>query len=141
MKTPKRCNCKDIPTNTYHKIASVIVKDGKTLIVKMNGLDEYISLGGRHEGDETHEECLNRESSEELNIRVSNPDFLGRFKDVSVLDQTPLVIDAYLVKTDDVPKPANEIENFLWIDKNYNVKIASVLEKYIIPELIKRGLM
>jgi 8-oxo-dGTP diphosphatase len=141
MKQPKRCNCDDIPENTYHKIAAVIVKNGKTLVVKMSGLDEFISLGGKHEGDETHQECLNRESLEELSINVFNPNFLGRFEDVSVLDKTPLIIDAYLVETKANPEPANEIEDYLWVGKTYNAKLASVLEKYIIPELDKKGLI
>ncbi len=141
MKQPKRCNCSDIPNNTYHKIAVVIIKNGKTLVVKKKGLDEFISLGGKHEANETHIESLTRESLEELNIHVSDPVFLGRFQDMASSDNNQVIIDAYLVQTKDQPKPTNEIEDYSWIGKYYNIKIASILEKFVIPALIEKGLI
>jgi 8-oxo-dGTP diphosphatase len=141
MKAPKRCDCKDISQDTYHKIAAIIVKEGKTLVVKKKGLDEFISLGGKHDLNETFEECLARESLEELNTKVSNPIFLGRFKDKASSDDNQVIIDAYLVETEDNPTPTNEIENFAWIGKKYNIKIASILEKFVLPALIERGLL
>lgn len=141
MKQPKRCNCDDIPKNTIHKIAAIILKDEKILVVKRKGLDEYISVGGKHEQSESHEESLIRECLEETSSRVSQPTFLGRFTDIAVVENIPMIIDTYIVQTTDNPVPSNEIEDCLWIDKDYSVKIASGLEKYIIPELIRRGLM
>ena len=141
MKQPKRCNCDDISENSYHKIAAIIVKEGKTLVVKKKGLDEFISLGGKHEGDESDEECLVRESLEELNTKVFNPIFLGRFQDRAISDNNLVILDAYLVQTDDIPTPSNEIEDFAWVGKTYDIKIASIIKRFVIPELNKKGLL
>lgn len=141
MKKPKRCNCPDIPNDSYHKISAVIIKNNKIIVVKRQDLDEYISLGGKHEQNETAEECLERESLEELNIKVKDPHFFGRFTDKAITDNALVILDAYLVQTDDLPKPTNEIEGFAWVGKNSKIKIASLLEKFLIPELAKKGLI
>lgn len=144
MKKIKRCTCDDIPENTIHKIAAVLVDNGKTIVVKKKGLDEYISLGGKHEGSESHGECLNREALEELGIEVSNPQFLGRYQDVTSDIGAPIILDAYITTSQGELNPQSEIENFLWVDSDWrkeNIELASIIRKGIIPELIKRGLL
>jgi 8-oxo-dGTP pyrophosphatase MutT (NUDIX family) len=141
MKELRRCDCQDIPLDNYHKIAGFLLKDGKTLVVKKKGLDEYISLGGLHESGETLEECLIRESLEELDARVSNPTPLGRFTDKAASDDNVVVVDAYLVETADNPSPSREIEGYAWIGKNPKIKVASIIEKFVLPELVKRGVV
>lgn len=40
--------------------------------------------------------------------------------------------------------PQNEIKEFIWIDKNYeqnNIKLGTILSKYVIPSLVDLGLM
>lgn len=144
FKFPKKCNCKDIPEDTIHKLAVVLLEDGKTIIVKKEGLDEYISLGGKHEGSETFEECLAREAMEELGIEISNPHFLGRYQDLTVDTNMPIILDAYLAEATGEFTPKAEITDYLWIDAKWgaqNIKLASILRIGIIPELIKRGLL
>lgn len=143
MERSKKCDCSDIPDNTIHKIASVVVKDGKTLVVKKKGLDEYISLGGKHESGETYFQCLTRESLEELGVGIANSEFIGSYKDVTSQGD-PIILDAYLVKLAGDPKANSEIEGFIWVSRDYKkqqIKLASILEKYIVPELINRDLM
>ena len=140
----KRCSCADIPENTIHKLAIVLMKEGRTIVVKKEGLDEYISLGGKHEGNETFEECLAREAMEELGIEISNPRLLGRYQDLTVDTGIPIILDAYLAEAFGECKPQSEIVEYLWIDTDWEkqkIKLASILRKGIIPELINRGLL
>jgi 8-oxo-dGTP diphosphatase len=140
----KVCDCPDLTDETIHKIATVILKDKKILVVKKKDIDEYISLGGKHYQNEHHHETLARESQEELGINISNPQYIGRFHDIAIKEKTPIVVDLYVSESSDEPKPNHEIEEYLWISKDYqkdNVKLASILEKFIIPELSQRGLM
>lgn len=140
----KRCNCVDIPKNTIHKLAVVLVQDGKTIIVKKRGLDEYISLGGKHEGTETFEAGLAREAMEELGIVISNPQLLGRYQDLTVDTGVPIILDAFLAESTGEFKPQAEITEYLWVDRNFETqhfKLASIIRKGIIPELIKRSLI
>lgn len=140
----KRCTCEDIPEGTIHKLASVLVEDCKTIVVKKKGVEEFISLGGKHEGAETIEACLQREALEELGIVVANPQFLGRYQDLTVDSGVPIILDAYLVEARGDFRPQAEILEFLWVDRDYEnqgIKLASILRIGIIPELINRGLL
>lgn len=140
----KVCDCPDIQDDTIHKIATVVLKDKKILVVKKKGIDEYISLGGKHHKGEHHHDTIKRESQEELGITIKNPQYIGRFQDIAAKEKTPIVLDLYITESEGDPTPNHEIEEYLWISKDYkehNVKVASVLEKFIIPELIKRDLM
>lgn len=140
----KRCNCEDIPEDTIHKLAVVLLDARKTLVVKKVGLEEYISLGGKHEGKETFEECLAREAMEELGIEISNPRFLGRYQDLTVDTGVPIILDAYLTEAVGEFTPQAEIIEYLWVDRDWgkqNIKLASIIRKGIMPELINRGLL
>ena len=144
MRRLKRCHCEDIPEDTVHKLAVVLVENGKTIVVKKDGLAEYISLGGKHEGSETFEECLAREAMEELGIHISNTQFLGRYQDITVDTSVPIILDAYLAEATGEFTPKTEIKEYLWVDKDWgkqNIKLASIIRKGIIPELINRGLL
>lgn len=144
MKKAKRCVCEDIPKDTIHKLAVVLVEDGKTIIVKKDGVEEFISLGGKHEGSETFEECLQREAMEELGVVIYNEQFLGRYQDLTVDTGIPIILDAYLAKAEGAPQPQSEILEYLWVGRNYkdqDIKLASILRKGIIPDLIKKSLL
>jgi hypothetical protein len=50
----------------------------------------------------------------------------------------------YFVETKGDFKPQSEIESFEWIGRDYkknDIKVASILEKFIIPKLIEMKLM
>ena len=50
----------------------------------------------------------------------------------------------YFVEVEGEPKPVGEIEKIEWIDSNYKekgLKIASIDEDYLVPELKEQGLI
>lgn len=145
MKKHKNCTCADIAEDSIHKIGSALVMDGKTVVVRKKGTDGFISLGGTHDGDESHEENLRKEAMEELQLSLENFEYIGRFEDNALFENVPLILDLYLIECSGQPKPDSEIKEFVWLskkdweDKKY--KLGAVLENHIIPELIKRNLM
>lgn len=140
----KNCTCEDIPENTIHKIGAAFVKDSKIVVVRKRGKEEYIILGGVHDRSETHEENLRKEVTEELQLSLRGFTYLGRFEDIALFEQVPIIMDIYLVDCFGKPHPDSEIKEYLWVGKDYDrskIKLGSVLEKFVIPELSKRGLM
>lgn len=130
--------------NKITKIAAVILKDGKTLVVRAKGRDAFISLGGKLEKDETHEECLKREIKEETGASTGNIVFFGNFTDKSIFDERIIDLHAYLVDVTGEMKPQAEIEELKWISSDYKeqgIRVGSILEKFIIPKLVKEKMM
>ena len=60
------------------------------------------------------------------------------------ISNKPIHVQVYLVKAKGDIKVQNEIKEAIWIDRNYKskgIKVGSILGKYIIPQLIEKGLM
>ena len=127
------------------KVGGIIVKDKKIVVQrKKNNREECIIPGGKRKGGETDFETLKRELKEELNVELIKADFIGGYDDISVFSDKKLHVQTYLVEISGEITPQNEIKEALWIDKNYKedgIKVGSILGKYVIPELVKRGLM
>lgn len=127
------------------KVGGVILQDKKILVQrKKNNREECIIPGGKREGNETDFETLKRELEEELDILLEDSEYLGTYYDVAVFSNKPIKVATYLTKTSGKIKCKNEIKEAIWIDRNYKkqgIKLGSILEKYVIPELIKRDLM
>ena len=127
------------------KVGGVILKDKKILVQrKKNNREECIIPGGKREGNETDFETLKRELKEELDILLEESEYLGTYYDVAVFSSKPIKVATYLTKTSGKIKCKNEIKEAIWIDRDYKeqgIKLGSILEKYVIPELIKRNLM
>lgn len=127
-----------------HKIAAIILKDKKTLVVKKNLGDIFISPGGRVEGEETPEQTLRRELKEELDVNLISMKPFGIFRDKSTYEDAQLIMDTYFAEIEGELKPQAEIEKFEWVGKDYdkqNIKIASILHRFIFPKLIEEGLI
>ena len=127
-----------------NKVSGVIIRDRKLLVLKKKGLDTFISPGGKPEKGETPEETLKRELMEELGVNIKKSTLLGTFKGESVFEGIPIESIAFLTEIEGEPTPQMEIEELQWIDKNYarkGVKIAPLLEKHIIPDMIKKDLL
>ncbi|MCI8547936.1 MAG: NUDIX domain-containing protein [Bacilli bacterium] len=127
------------------KVGGIIVKDKKIVVQrKKNNREECIIPGGKRKGGETDFETLKRELKEELNVELIKADFIGGYDDIAVFSDKKIHVQTYLVEISGEITPQNEIKEALWIDKNYKedgIKVGSILGKYVIPELVKRGLM
>ena len=127
------------------KVGGVILKDKKILVQrKKNGKEECIIPGGKREGKETDFETLKRELYEELSLILIESDFLGGYDDIACFSKEPIYVQTYIVKTEGEIKCNKKIKEAIWIDKNYKkegIKLGSILENYVIPSLIEKGLM
>lgn len=127
------------------KVGGIILKDKKILVQrKNNNREECIIPGGKREGNETDFETLKRELLEELTVELLEAEFLGEYFDKACFFDKPISVKTYLTKVKGEIICANEIKEAIWIDRNYqqkNIKLGSILEKHVIPELIKRNLM
>ncbi|SES78426.1 NUDIX hydrolase [[Clostridium] polysaccharolyticum] len=129
------------------KIGGVILKDKKILVVRKRtkaNFKEFIIPGGKREGQETDLETLSRELKEELNIDLISANFMGEYTDIAVFENVPIKVRTYLTKVSGDMKVENEIKEYIWIDRNYKekqVKLGSILEKFVIPQLIAQDLM
>lgn len=127
------------------KVGGVILKDKKILVQrKRNNRTECIIPGGKREGNETDFETLKRELYEELNVDLIKAEFLGGYDDIACFSDEPIHIQTYLTEIRGKIECKNEIKEAIWIDKDYEkngIKVGSILGKYVIPNLVERGLM
>ena len=127
------------------KVGGIILKDKKILVQrKKNNREECIIPGGKREGNETDLETLKRELMEELSVELINATFIGGYDDMAVFSNEPIHVQTYLTEIEGEIKCNNEIKEAIWIDKNYKqegINVGSILGEYVIPELIKKGLM
>ena len=127
------------------KVGGVILKDKKILVQrKNNNREECIFPEGKREGKETDFDTLKRELQEELSVELLKIEYIGTYQDIAVFSTKPLQVITYLAKIKGKIKCNNEIKEAIWIDKDYKkqgIKVGSILEKYVIPELVKRNLM
>ena len=127
------------------KVGGIILKDKMILLQRKENEEEVCIIpGGKREGKETDFETLKRELREELDIELVEAEFFCGYDDIAAFSNQPIHAQIYLTKTKGKIKCQNEIKEAIWVDRNYKekgIKISSILEKYVIPELIKRNLM
>lgn len=72
--------------NYVQAVAGFMVKDGKVLLgkrIKVSndlGKDLYAGIGGKVDGEETTDECLEREIYEEIGVKITKYKKLGQMK-------------------------------------------------------------
>ena len=99
------------------RIAALIVKDKKLLLV--TGYDEkfYWTPGGKIEGEETHQNSLRRELFSELNIKVTS---FEHHRSIMLPNQIKGGMQKnhyYLVQYSGKIKPSQEITKTIWYSK------------------------
>lgn len=124
----------------------VTIRDGKVLMVKEFGKDVYGLPGGRVEENETVEDGLIRELTEEL---CCVPIDFQLFSEITIPGRNQgetYHFMFFLGKLKGKVKPSSEIESFVWIDKadidNIVVKLhPHIAETKIMEDLIAKGLI
>ncbi len=123
------------------RVAALIVKDKKLLLV--TGYDEkfYWTPGGKIDGKESHETCLRRELYSELNIKVIS---FKHYISITLPNQIKGGMQEnhyYLVQYNGRIKPKQEITKTIWYSRqNFSDKDLPVSEGFankVIPKLIE----
>lgn len=132
---------------SIYKVGGIILNSKKLLVVRKKTLDnrfEFIIPGGKSEKGENDEDTLRRELKEELNVNLLNMNFFDSYNDIAVFENIPISMNVYMCDIAGNIIPMNEIKEYIWIDRNYeknNIKLGSILSKYIVPQLIILNLM
>ena len=129
----------------HHKIAGIIIKDKQLLMCKKYDEPHFIMPGGKLIEGETKEQTLKRELKEEIGVELKSMKFFKTWEAPHFRDKNKIVkMETYFVEVEGEPKAIGEINEIEWIDSNYkgkNLKIASIDEDYLVPELKKMNLI
>ena len=106
--------------------------------------DTFLIPGGKiHDGEKTNE-CITREIKEELGVEVVSQRYFGEYEDEAALDPGKTVsMEIFVVTVEGTPKECGEIEEIRCINSKdiCSLKLGSVLEKYVIPQLKERNVI
>jgi 8-oxo-dGTP diphosphatase len=86
------------------KIAAIVIKDDRFLLVRKKGKDIWTSLGGKPERGETEEQTLIRETKEELNCGIKIIRRLIEVTDKAVFDDAQVHLTFYLAELEGKPE-------------------------------------
>lgn len=129
----------------HYKIAGLILKNNKVLMVKREGEPHFIMPGGKIKERETKKQALARELKEELDVKLISMKFFRIWEAPHFKDKNKIVrMETYFVEISGEPKATSEINEIKWIDSNYKqegIKLASINEDFLIPELKKMNLI
>ena len=100
------------------RIAGVVIRDNKILLLKGKGYDYFWTPGGKVDGAESNQECLRRELKEEIGVGLVSIKLFKEYDGVSFFNpeikQKQIV---YLIDIDGEIKPDSEIEGFVWMSR------------------------
>lgn len=130
----------------YKSGAIILNADGKMLAAHKRGKPEYelIVPGGVLEAGENHEQALVREVMEELGAEIENCVFYADFEAKAIYDDCWLHMKTFIVTLKNKPMPNNEIDQIVWIGKDYEsngYRYASILGLQLLPRLSQEGLL
>ena len=129
----------------HHKIAGVIIRNKKLLMVRKYNEPHFIMPGGKVINGETKEQTLKRELKEELNVNLASIRFFAVKEAKHFKDKNKIVkMEMYFAEIKGAPEASSEINEIAWIDSSYKqkgIKLASINEDFTISELKKRGLI
>ena len=125
------------------RIAGVVIRDNKILLLKGKGYDYFWTPGGKINGEESNEECLRRELKEEIGVSLVSIKLFKEYDGVSFFNpeikQRQVV---YLIEINGEIKPDAEIESYVWMSKEEyeNKKYNTQTDDNIILDLIKENI-
>ncbi len=108
-------------TTTLHIVAAVIVREGRSLLVRKRGTSSFMQVGGKIEAGEDPLTALARECAEEIALEVDPARVrpLGRFSAIAANEPDHVVdAQAFAVELPDgfEPAPQAELEELAWVD-------------------------
>jgi len=129
----------------HHKIAGIIINNRKLLMCRKYEEPHFIMPGGKVVEGESKRETLERELKEELGVELKSMREFKTWEAPHFRDKDKIVrMETYFVEIKGEPKAIGEINEIEWIDTSYKskgLKIASIDEDYLVPELNKMNLI
>ncbi len=127
------------------RVAGIIIKDGKILMLLGKGYKELWTPGGKIEPGENDEQCLRRELKEEIGVELLSYTFFKEYLNNNFYNPNKMMRDrVYIVEIEGEIKPAMEIENFVWFSKDdfeqKRFPMITIIQEKQIPDLIKAGI-
>jgi 8-oxo-dGTP pyrophosphatase MutT (NUDIX family) len=124
------------------RIAGIIIRDGKLLMLLGKDHKELWTPGGKIELGESDESCLKRELKEEMGVELLSCKFFKEYSNPSFYHPERTTIErVYIAEIDGEIKPDEEIESFVWFSKedfeNKKYPMITNTEEVLIPDLIK----
>ncbi len=123
------------------RVAAIIIKEKKILLV--TGYKElfYWTPGGKVEGKEKYESCLKRELFAEIGIEPISMEHYATFTLPNEIKGGEQVNHYYLVQYKGEIKPGEEVTKTFWYSKqnflDKNPRVSKGVEQHLIPKLIK----
>ncbi|MBI2573194.1 NUDIX domain-containing protein [Candidatus Woesearchaeota archaeon] len=96
------------------RVQCIILEDKKILLVKDRDAAHYYPPGGGIETNETHQEAIQRELKEELNVDTIKTEFHSSYQSTNEIRKHPQTEHNYLVEIKGTPTPSSEIEEIKW---------------------------
>ena len=130
--------------NTIIRISGILITQDGLLLVKCDGIPDYLLPGGKLEDGESDLDSLRRELMEELDITPTDPEFFGEYERLAYPSKTGernrVRVRAYLAGFEGEPVPdQDEVLEIAWASmvdlESGKYPLNPILRKYIVPEL------
>lgn len=129
---------------TKTRVAAIIIKQGKILMLIGRGYKELWTPGGKIKEGESDEECLKRELQEEIGAKLVSMKYFGEYSGQSPYHHRITRNKVYLAEIDGEIHPGHEIESFIWYNRddfeNNQYPMIPLDKERLIPDLIKNDL-
>ncbi len=120
--------------------AVALVRDGAVLTVRKRGTQRFMLVGGKPEAGESPEQCIRRETTEEVGLVLGEVDVLGEFTSEAANEPGHrLVSTVFTADLPGEPVAAAEIAELRWtpLDSTHD-DLAPMLEFHVLPLLRAR---
>lgn len=122
--------------NTITVAAAIILNSSQQLlVVRKQGTDCFMQVGGKLEPDEAPEQTLLREIQEEIGCQAQIQQCIGRFETLAANEPDHQLISyVYLVELATEPHIKAEIAEMKWVDVGQkDVQLAPLTAEIVIP--------
>ena len=129
---------------TVVRISGILITRDGLLLVKCDGIDDYLLPGGKLEDGESDLDALRRELLEELNIAPKDPEFFDEYERIvrplESAEKNRIRVRAYVAGFDGEPVPdLEEVLEVAWASmadlESGKYRLNPILRKYIVPQL------